>query len=223
MMNRLSLIAILVVAIVSFSFIIRPSKKTSKKAIGKSLAFPVAGYRSHVGSFWGDDRDGGARSHEGIDVFAPMGTPVVAISDGIIIDKGVTPRGGRILWLQSSHHPMQAYYAHLNEWHVKEGEYVRKGQVIGTVGKTGNARTTPPHLHFGMYTEDGAVNPYPYVKHSPKVVVKSVRKKHTAAKKLTSRKQAAKKQAGKKRLINKQSAKKHSIKKLQNKKRRVRH
>lgn len=212
MKSRLFLIALLITAMASVSFAPRPSRKMSKKAVGKSLAFPVAGKRSHVGSFWGDDRDGGRRSHEGIDIFARKGTPVVAISDGIIVDKGVTPRGGRILWLQSSHYPMQAYYAHLDQWHVRAGQYVRKGQVIGTVGKSGNARTTPPHLHFGLYTEDGAVNPYPYVKHSPKVAVKPIRKK-TAASKRT---------AGKKQAVKKRIAKKQSIKKLAKKKKRSR-
>ena len=171
-MKRLSLFLVLTgIAIISSSAVKTPvySAKNTR-AISKSLAFPVAGKRSNIGSFWGADRDGGRRRHQGIDIFAKKGTPVVAISDGVISSKGNTPRGGKVLWLQSSKHPWTAYYAHLDKQFVKEGQYVRKGQVLGTVGKTGNARTTPAHLHFGMYTNRGAINPLPYVKYSPKIV-----------------------------------------------------
>ncbi|HYO21140.1 MAG TPA: M23 family metallopeptidase, partial [Flavisolibacter sp.] len=128
--------------------------------------------------------------HQGIDIFAKKGTPVIAISDGIIVSRDKTPIGGRTLWLKSAAHSWTAYYAHLDKQLVKEGQYVRKGQVIGTVGKTGNARTTPPHLHFGIYTGKGAVNPLPYVKHSPKVssAKKTTKKKATVSQKKVSRK-----------------------------------
>src|SRR5688572_4476618 len=145
--------------------------------ISKSLVFPVASKRSFVGSFWGAVRDGGRRKHEGIDIFARRGTPVVAICDGIIVSKSSTPRGGKVLWLQSTNHPVTAYYAHLDQHKVKAGQYVRKGQVIGTVGNTGNAKYTPAHLHFGIYKFTGAVNPLPYVKNSKRIVVPSVSKK----------------------------------------------
>lgn len=138
-------------------------------ALSKSLTFPVANKRAYVGSIWGDVRDGGKRSHEGIDIFAKKGTPVVAICDGIVTSVGNTPRGGKTVWLQSFAHPWTAYYAHLNEQKVRRGQFVKKGQILGTVGNTGNARTTPPHLHFGIYTWQGAVNPLPYVKYSPKI------------------------------------------------------
>ena len=72
---------------------------------------------------------------------------------------------------------MTAYYAHLDQQKVKTGQYVRKGQVIGTVGNTGNAKYTPAHLHFGIYKISGAVNPLPYVKNSKKIVVPPVHKK----------------------------------------------
>ena len=182
MKRRSLLLSLLVIALVSFSFVKKPVK-ASKKAVSKSMVFPVASKRSHVGSFWGADRDGGRRSHEGIDIFAAKGTPVVALCDGKIVERARTPIGGKVLWLQSEDHPWTAYYAHLDQQLVKEGQYVRKGQVIGTVGNTGNARTTPSHLHFGIYTENGPVNPYPYVKHSPKILVKMAKKKPTMKKK----------------------------------------
>jgi len=169
-------------------------KKSSSSAVSKlsrSLVFPVAGKKSNIGSFWGDSRDGGARRHEGIDIFAKKGTPVVAICDGVISSKGTFPRGGKILWLQSASQPWAAYYAHLDQWKVREGQFVHKGQVLGTVGNTGNARYTPSHLHFGIYSSRGAVNPLPYVKNSRKIAApKSVKKKSTSSKtkRITSRK-----------------------------------
>jgi len=147
----------------SFSFFER------SKPSPAALAFPVAGKRSSIGSFWGDVRDGGARSHEGIDIFAKKGTPVVAVCDGVAYT-GVGPRGGNYVWLRSWDYPWTAYYAHLDKHGVKNGQLVKKGDVLGTVGKTGNAKTTPPHLHFGIYTWLGAVNPLPYIKNSPKII-----------------------------------------------------
>jgi murein DD-endopeptidase MepM/ murein hydrolase activator NlpD len=138
--------------------------------LSRSLVFPVSG-KSKIGSFWGDTRDGGKRSHEGIDIFAKKGTPVVALCDGIIVSSATTPRGGKNLWLQSFRFPWRAYYAHLDQKKVREGQFVRKGQVIGTVGNTGNAKYTPSHLHFGIYKMfGGAVNPLPWVKYSKKTI-----------------------------------------------------
>ena len=184
----LALVAVFALPSMSFVSIKSPA------AIGKSLAFPVWGKRARVGSFWGDERDGGARSHEGIDIFARKGTPVVAIADGVIEERGITPSGGRILWLRTDGQPWSVYYAHLDKQLVREGQRVKKGQVLGTVGNTGNARTTPAHLHFGIYTWRGAVNPYPYVKNSKRVTspVASTKKK-AAVKKSTARKPVAKK------------------------------
>ena len=137
--------------------------------ISESLVFPVLGKNSKIGSFWGDARGGGKRKHKGIDIFAKLGTPVLAIADGIIVSKENGGLGGKTLWLRTVDHGLTAYYAHLNEQKVNAGQVVKKGQVIGTVGKTGNARYTPAHLHFGIYGSAGAVNPLPYVKSSPKM------------------------------------------------------
>jgi murein DD-endopeptidase MepM/ murein hydrolase activator NlpD len=173
LMKRFLVVVVLVViSVTSFSF-----DKTPVSPVSKSLVFPVAGKKSFVGSFWGAVRDGGKRKHEGIDIFARKGTPVVAICDGIIVSKGSTPRGGKVLWLQSTTHPMTVYYAHLDQHKAKSGQFVRKGEVIGTVGNTGNARYTPAHLHFGIYKYTGAVNPLPYVKSSRRIVVPAVTRK----------------------------------------------
>ena len=170
-------LALPALALISFSF--RPLPSPSPSVLSKMLAFPVAGFSSKIGSFWGASRDGGVRSHKGIDIFARKGTPVVAIADGVIVDKGNTGLGGKVVWLKTDGQPLRAYYAHLDTWKVKKGQRVKKGQVLGTVGNTGNAKTTPSHLHFGIYTRKGAVNPLPYVKKAEKVPVpkkKTVRK-----------------------------------------------
>jgi murein DD-endopeptidase MepM/ murein hydrolase activator NlpD len=144
--------------------------RDQKPREGEPMVFPVGGKRSNIGSFWDDERDGGKRRHRGIDIFAKKGTAVVAIEDGVITSRGNTKLGGKVLWLRPSGAWWRAYYAHLDEQLVNEGDFVRKGQVIGTVGNTGNARTTPAHLHFGIYTLTGALDPLPYVKVAPKIL-----------------------------------------------------
>lgn len=128
-----------------------------------SLAFPVLGRGpSAILSFFGAEREGGRRSHEGVDVFAPRGTPVVAVAEGIVSRVDTTPIGGRIVWVRDHRRRQSHYYAHLDQPHVVPGMRVRMGDPIGTVGNTGNARTTPPHLHFGVYQRgEGAIDPWP--------------------------------------------------------------
>jgi murein DD-endopeptidase MepM/ murein hydrolase activator NlpD/SH3-like domain-containing protein len=135
---------------------------------GASLAFPVAGADSReIQSFWGADRDGGRRSHQGVDIFMPRGTPVVAGTAGYISRVQVTRLGGKVVWLRDREQNQSLYYAHLDSQIVAQGSYVRPGEVLGLVGNTGNARTTPPHLHFGIYRRgEGAVNPYPFLRES---------------------------------------------------------
>ena len=140
------------------------------------LAFPVASKKANVGSFWGASREGGKRRHDGIDIFARKGTPVVAIADGVIGMVRTTPKGGKTVWLQKEGRAWSVYYAHLDKQLVTPGQFVKKGDVIGTVGNTGNARTTPSHLHFGIYTRRGAVDPLPYVKNLEKVNVPGLTK-----------------------------------------------
>ena len=127
--------------------------------------FPVRGRNdAAAGSFWGADRDGGTRRHEGIDIFAPRGTPALAAADGFITRTGETPLGGRVVWLADAAHGEHLYYAHLDKQLVSPGQRVRAGDTLGLVGNTGNARTTAPHLHFGIYRSgQGAVDPLPFV------------------------------------------------------------
>ncbi|AMR25999.1 hypothetical protein A0257_02040 [Hymenobacter psoromatis] len=126
--------------------------------------FPVKGRTDQaIGSFWGNARDGGARRHEGVDIFAPRGTPAVAAADGYITRTGESKLGGRVVWLADKQ-GQHLYYAHLDKQLVQPGQRVRAGDTLGLVGNTGNARTTAPHLHFGIYRAGrGAVDPWPFL------------------------------------------------------------
>ena len=136
---------------------------------GPSLGFPVTGVDNDaIKSRWGADRDGGRRLHEGIDIFAPRGTPVVAATRGRIVNVGDNRLGGLVVWLHDSERNQNLYYAHLDRQVAREGEEVEPGDTLGFVGNTGNARTTPPHLHFGIYRRgEGAIDPYPFVWRAP--------------------------------------------------------
>ena len=128
-----------------------------------ALRMPVVGVRGHdLYNSWGDPRDGGKRPHRGIDIFAPRGTPIVAVADGIISYIGDQPKGGHCIWL-TTESGTSFYYAHLDRWApgIYEGMEVESGDLLGFVGNTGNALTTPPHLHFAVNQNDEMVNPFP--------------------------------------------------------------
>jgi peptidoglycan LD-endopeptidase LytH len=128
-----------------------------------ALRMPVVGVtRTRLDDSWGDPRDGGERKHKGIDIFAPRGTAVVAVADGIISYIGDQPKGGHCLWL-TTESGTSFYYAHFDRWApgIYEGMEVESGDLLGFVGNTGNAITTPPHLHFGISQNDEMINPYP--------------------------------------------------------------
>jgi peptidoglycan LD-endopeptidase LytH len=114
-----------------------------------------------IASSFSAARDAGRREHQGVDIFAPRGTPVVAALDGTA-QSDTNPLGGNVVWLFAARTGPRFYYAHLDRWEVTGNAKVRAGDVIGYVGNTGNARTTPPHLHFGIY--DGrAIDPMPFL------------------------------------------------------------
>jgi peptidoglycan LD-endopeptidase LytH len=117
-----------------------------------SLLFPVVDADlGAVGSWFGDPRDGGRRFHEGIDIFAPRGTPVVAVAAGRVTQARHTPVGGNVVWVSDGGSELSYYYAHLDRIDVREGAWVSAGDTLGTVGSTGNARGVRAHLHFGIY------------------------------------------------------------------------
>ncbi|MCG2429905.1 M23 family metallopeptidase [Aequorivita xiaoshiensis] len=127
--------------------------------------FPVVGgVNKDIQGFWADPRDTGSRSHEGVDIFAKRGTPVIAITDGTISSTGNGGFGGLQVWITDKLKKKRIYYAHLDSFIVSEGDKVKIGDTIGFVGNTGNATELPPHLHFGVYKEHGAVNPISFIK-----------------------------------------------------------
>jgi murein DD-endopeptidase MepM/ murein hydrolase activator NlpD len=131
-----------------------------------SLHFPVQGGDARaVQSTFGGPRDGGRRQHAGVDIFAPRGTPVFAAADGWVTGSTTNALGGNVVWLWSPSRRLTTYYAHLDRHEVSPGRRVRAGDTVGYVGTTGNARGTPPHLHFGVYGwQAGAVDPLPYLR-----------------------------------------------------------
>ncbi len=119
------------------------------------LEFPVQGVGgSAIWSGFGAERDGGRRAHRGVDIFAARGTPVLAATDAWITRVETTRVGGNVIWMQPLFGNMRVYYAHLAEQWVEPGEFVTAGQPLGAVGNTGNAISTPPHLHFGVYVRE---------------------------------------------------------------------
>jgi len=126
-----------------------------------SLPVPVQGIEPYqLADTWGAARSEG-RTHEGIDIFAPRGAPVTASTHGVVVRKGLNRLGGRVVGVVGPagwYH----YYAHLDAWSVIGiGDWVEAGTVLGYVGDSGNAKGTPTHLHYGVYVQGEARNPYP--------------------------------------------------------------
>lgn len=149
--------------------LLRGGRYTVRIIADAALAFPVdGGAVRDVGSVFGDPRDGGSRDHHGIDIFARRNTPVLAAAEGTVSSVRTTPIGGRVVWLRDHARGQSLYYAHLERQLVERGQRVHVGDTLGLVGNSGNARTTPTHLHFGIYRRgEGPVDPLPFVRRLP--------------------------------------------------------
>ena len=138
-----------------------------------TLGFPVANVSNNaIQSFWGAPRSGGKRTHQGVDIFAPRLTPVLAVSNGRIGYTGEKGLGGKQVWLREGVFKRSFYYAHLDSINVFTAEKATQGDTLGFVGNTGNARTTAPHLHFGIYTVGGAIDPLPFIRATKRLEIK---------------------------------------------------
>lgn len=136
----------------------------------RSLLVPVAGIQPTALSDNYEQRRG-SRKHEAIDILAPTGTPVVAVDDGRIAKLFTSKPGGLTVYHFDRSSRLAYYYAHLQGYApgLREGMDVKKGELIGYVGSTGNADPKAPHLHFAVFRlgnppkwwEGEAVNPYP--------------------------------------------------------------
>src|SRR5690606_9976070 len=143
-------------------------QKLQNKRMPSSLPIPVARVQAReLQDTWGASRSRG-RLHEGIDIMAPRGTKVFSATEGLIADLRNNNLGGKVVWILGPGGSWH-YYAHLDghKRGLKVGDPVKKGQLIGYVGNSGNARHTAPHLHYGIYLQGkgrGVVNPYPYLR-----------------------------------------------------------
>lgn len=140
---------------------------------GGPLMVPVAGVAaSQLTDTFSDLRAGGSRQHEALDIMAPAGTPVVAAGPGTVERLYRSEAGGNTIYLRSDDRATILYYAHLQDYApgLGEGHKVAQGDVLGSVGSSGNANPDGPHLHFAILrtTPDAewwepatAINPYP--------------------------------------------------------------
>jgi len=143
--------------------LLRGGRFSIRIELDPTLAFPVEGGGSNdIGSGFGAPRDGGVRAHHGVDIFARRGTPALAATPARVSRIETTPIGGKVVWLRDERRSQSLYYAHLDSQYVSQGARVQPGDTVGFVGNTGNARTTPPHLHFGVYSR-GPVDPRPFL------------------------------------------------------------
>lgn len=130
-----------------------------------SILVPVRGVRARqIADTFGAPR-GSDRSHQGVDIFAARGTAVIAATPGIVASISERGLGGRQVWVAGPAR-QRHYYAHLEDWAsgLEVGDIVQPGDVLGSVGDSGNARGTPTHLHYGIYADSGAIDPLPLMK-----------------------------------------------------------
>jgi murein DD-endopeptidase MepM/ murein hydrolase activator NlpD len=146
-----------------------PPPNVQPKLTDGGYVFPVYGPASFTDDFAAARATTGW--HHGNDIFAPLGAPLLAVTDGTLFLVGWNDVGGNRLWLRDAA-GNEFYYAHLSAYSplAREGAQVKAGDVIGFVGATGDAVGTPPHLHFEIHPRellwmgyDGVVNPYSYL------------------------------------------------------------
>ncbi len=131
---------------------IAPREGLRSPGASTRLIIPVAGVRpAELSDSYGAPRSGG-RAHEGLDIHAPEGTPVLAAAAGVIVARDSSALGGLGLYQRDLDQRTIYFYGHLQRYRsgVKEGDLVRQGDVVAYVGQTGNAGT--PHLHFSVHT-----------------------------------------------------------------------
>jgi murein DD-endopeptidase MepM/ murein hydrolase activator NlpD len=145
----------------------------------RSLVIPVAGIRPEalVDTF---EQGRPGHRHEAIDIAAPRGTPVHAVDDGKVAKLFTSVPGGLTVYQFDPAGKLAYYYAHLDRYvpGLKEGEPLRRGDVIGYVGSTGNAAPDAPHLHFAVFRlgplqqwwKGDAINPYPALRNASTAV-----------------------------------------------------
>ena len=139
----------------------------------RKIVMPLQVSKKQIANTWHAPR-GANRLHEGQDIFAPRGTPTYSATRGYIYNIGQNGLGGQTVSVVGAGGRVY-YYAHFDSYAsgISEGDYVTPQSVLGYVGTTGNAQGTPPHLHFGVYTSTGAINPLPLLTDRPGEKAKS--------------------------------------------------
>ena len=149
-----------------------PTGATPPDALAqKKLLFPLKGYEKALRDNFAEAR--GNRVHEALDIMAPRGTPVLAVDDGSVAKLFRSIAGGITLYQYDTEERYVYYYAHLDRYApgIAAGTRLKRGDLIGYVGSTGNAPEHAPHLHFTImrlgnekkWWKGQAVNPYPYL------------------------------------------------------------
>jgi len=149
-----------------------PVQVSQQVIVGPSgLALPVVGIKPDQLIDTYDAARGEGRRHDAIDIMAAEGTPVIAAADGTVEKLFNSVRGGITIYERSVDHRWVYYYAHLSAYApgLHEGQELKRGQVIGRVGHTGDASAAGPHLHFAInsmapgerWWDGTAINPYP--------------------------------------------------------------
>lgn len=160
----------------TYYFATRPVQESlpppaSRESSSEGIGLPIAGLRmSDIQDTYAQTR-GGARQHDAVDILAPRGTPVHAVVDGVVKKLFLSKPGGITVYQFDVREEMSYYYAHLDRYvdGLKEGQFLKRGEVLGYVGYTGNADTNTPHLHFAIFElkpdkkwwEGTPLNPYP--------------------------------------------------------------
>ena len=151
-----------------------PASGDAATMTGEGLLLPVQGITAaQLQDTFTDARSGG-RVHDAIDIMAPAGTPVLAVADGTVEKLFDSKLGGTTLYQFNPQRTLAYYYAHLQGYApgITEKQSLRRGQVLGYVGATGNADPAAPHLHFAIFGlgpeqqwwKGTAINPYPQLR-----------------------------------------------------------
>ena len=169
----------------SLLFYVRVARLYSEDPPAK-IKMPLPGIsKKQIANTWHAPR-GADRLHQGQDIFAARGTPVYSATNGYVYNIGENRLGGQTVSVIGAGGRVY-YYAHLDSYAagLEEGDFVTPQTKLGSVGTTGNAQGTPPHLHFGVYTTTGAIDPLPLLESpvlSPKSKVTSAMSKATRSK-----------------------------------------
>lgn len=148
-------------------FYVRVARLYSKDP-PRQIKVPLPGIsKKQIANTWQAPR-GAHRLHQGQDIFAARGTPVYSATNGYVYNIGENRLGGQTVSVIGAGGRVY-YYAHLDSYAegLEEGDFVTPQTKLGAVGTTGNAQGTPPHLHFGVYTTSGAIDPLPLFESSP--------------------------------------------------------